>query len=295
MSQLLRATVMLGALFLSAGCASFDMIKQPPVLKQPISIAYSEEGPSGWTDLPVGAYRVPKTNVIISGHQSSAIGAAGLFGVVGILAADAVEAGVGASRVKDSETALHIDLTQQATLDTRTIVAADRFRQSFTLAASNGPTLVVTPFTVITFVDDKDVQPYVILKIRLWNGQSAGGSWTTRYISTVGKPAPLVGENSFTSNGGELLKTTLNSELERAISAMLNDVVNRPPRDDKNLVTIETGVPYQQQPLVLTGYKIAEDANSVVFAPQIADMSIVAGIFVLDKSVTVYRDAKAND
>jgi hypothetical protein len=32
-----------------------------------------------------------------------------------------------------------------------------------------------------------------------------------------------------------------------------------------------------------------------VFAPQIADMSIVAGIFVLDKSVTVYRDAKAND
>jgi len=292
MSLLLRATVMLGALFMSAGCASFDMIKQPPILKQPISIAYTEEGPSGWTDLPVGAYRVPKTNVIISGHQSSAILAAGLFGVVGILAADAVETGVGASRVKDSETALHIDLTQQAALDTQTIVAAGQFRQSFTLAASNGPTLVVTPFTVIAFVDDKDVQPYVILKVRLWNAQSAGGGWTTRYIASVGKPAPLAGDNSFTSNGGALLKTTLNNELERAIGAMLNDVANRPPRDDKNLITIETGVPYQQQPLDLTGYKIAEDANSIVFAPQIADMSIVAGIFVLDKSVTVYRDAK---
>jgi uncharacterized membrane protein len=96
------------------GCATYDMIKPPPAGSASISVVYSNEGPSSWTDLPIGTYHVPNRNVIVSGYQKGG-GIGGIFGVFGVLAEDAVETRVGEGSVNNVEAALHIDLTRMLT------------------------------------------------------------------------------------------------------------------------------------------------------------------------------------
>jgi hypothetical protein len=241
-------------------------------------------------------YRVPNTNVIISGHQGSSAGIGMAFGLIGVLAADAIGTAAGAKAVKNTEDALRVDLVPQATSDTRAVLSSGRFGQSFSLVtAADRPQMTVVPFTVITFVSDTEVQPYVILKTTLAGGKSAKSAWTTRYIATVGKPMALTGDNSFTADGGALLKAALNTGLERAIGAMLHDVANRPVRDDQKMVYVESGVPYTKMHVGMPGYLLAEDDRSVVFAPKVADALVFAGVYVADKSVTTPRPATADD
>jgi hypothetical protein len=296
MKMLPRAMHMLALSVTLAGCASYNMIKQPPAQPQPISLAIAGDGPSGWSDLPIGVYRVPKTNVIISGHQGNAAGVGMMFGLVGVLAADAIGTSEGAKAVKNAEDALHVDLVPQAAADTQAALSSGRFGQAFILVpATDKPMVTVIPFTVITFVNDTEVQPYVILKTVMAAGKDPKSAWTTRYIATVGKPMTLAGDNSLTADGGALLKTALNTGLERAVGAMLDDVANRPVRDDKKMIYVESGVPYTKLKVGMPGYLLAEDDKSVVFAPKVADALVFAGVYVADKSVTTPRPATADD
>ena len=95
------------------GCATYDLTKAPPAETQPIAITYSSEGPSGWTDLPLGAYRVPNSDVIVSGHEKGGIGM--LFGVVGVLAQEKrSERARPEADVKGGGAAMQINLLPQA-------------------------------------------------------------------------------------------------------------------------------------------------------------------------------------
>lgn len=93
-------------LFLS-GCASYDMTKSAPIKSETINIKYTNAELSGMTDLPVGTYRVPNSQVIISGHQK--VGSAGLlFGVVGLAVQGAVNSNKGKNATKSAEDMLKI-------------------------------------------------------------------------------------------------------------------------------------------------------------------------------------------
>ncbi len=92
---------------------------------------YSNEGPSGWSDLPIGTYQVPNSTVIISGHQEGGGIGRDIRPRIGLLAQGAVNSGIGKGAVNNVEAALHVDLTPQADALTKTILASGKFGQAF--------------------------------------------------------------------------------------------------------------------------------------------------------------------
>src|SRR5437016_883240 len=95
--QLTTWALLLAVLSLS-GCATFELSKPAPAQQQPISVKLSTEELSGWSDLPMGVYRIPDSQVIISGHQKAS-GAGILFGVLGLAVTSAVNTAAGARAV----------------------------------------------------------------------------------------------------------------------------------------------------------------------------------------------------
>jgi hypothetical protein len=272
-----------------AGCATYDRTKAPPAEAGPISVQYSSTGASGWSDLPMGAYQVPNSDVVISGHQKGG-GFGMLFGAAGVLAESAVEAHQGKSAVSGAQDALHIDLASQADRLTKDALASGRFGGAFTATAdANGAALQVDPYTVLTFVNDSDVQPYVVLKASL------KGGWSTRYISSVGAPLALAGDGSLTANGGERLKAVLDTELKHAVDAMLDDVARPRARDENKLLYVETGVPFVRWHMGVVGYELSDDGQTLVYAPKIADAVVFSGVYVVDKSSVTIRPATPKD
>ena len=143
---------------------------------------------------------------------------------------------------------------------TQTMLASGRFGGTFsTAAAVDGPVLEVDPYTVITFANDTDARPSVILKApHQTQSHAAKPAWTARYIAVSEKALPLIGENSLTANDGALLKTALHRDLERAVGAVLDDVANRHPRDGSKPVYVETAIPFVKQRMAMTGDTVAQ-------------------------------------
>src|SRR5213075_2189431 len=75
---------------------------QPPQTEaRPIAVVYSDKGPSGASDVAMGAYRVPDSSLIISGYQKG--GALGLlFGPIGLVAQSAVNSGAAKGSVSNT-------------------------------------------------------------------------------------------------------------------------------------------------------------------------------------------------
>jgi len=293
MTKLFHACLLLVVASIMSGCATYKLIEAAPTQSEPLTIVYSDEGASGWSDLPIGAYRVPDSQVIIFGHQKNSVGF--LFGVVGILAQNAVQSSQGASAVADVRTVLQVNLNHEAEEISTALIGSGQFGSAYrTGAGANGPVLTVNPYVVITFVNDVQVRPYVILKATL-RGPKNNSLWTARYIASVDKPLPLEGIESYTADGGARLKAALAKELELDIKFMLADVASPRVRDDTKLLYVESSVPFMRQRLGMLGYEISQDDGSVVFAPKIGDALVMAGVHVLDKSVTTYRPATKDD
>ena len=286
------------ALFLFAapiisGCATYDRIKPPPAESAPISVSTGTEGASGWNDLPIGVHRVPNTDVIIAGHAEGAgIGLA--FGLVGVLAADAIGNANSAQAVANVENALRIDLRPQVTATTQKLLESGRYASAF--GNGGGASLVVDPYTILTFEDDTNVRPTVFLKVTLKNGASANAVWETRYIAPAGKAFPITGAGSLTADGGQLLHQLVSEETDRAVGFMLDDVANRYPREDDNKnIYFETHLPFVRQKFGLVGDLLEDDGKVVAVAPKIADVNVFSGILIFDKFAMTYRPATQDD
>ena len=271
------------------------MTKPAPAQQQPISISFSNEELSGWSDLPPGVYRVPDSQTIISGHQKGGI-AGILFGPLGVLAQSAMNSSHGGSATKDVQETLKINLTSDAQAIARTLTASGRFKDKFTSNENAElPRLSVSTAVALTFVDDTNVRPYVVLKASLYAAHATESQWATRYMASNGAPRPLVGPNSWTANEGEELKKAIVGNLESAIDFMLKDVSSPYERDANHLVLIQGSFPYVRKRLQLVGYQLAEDERSLVFVPRLGDVLVFAGVNIMDKSVTIHRPAKEGD
>jgi hypothetical protein len=279
----------LTSLTLLSGCATFDRAKAPPPQSQPIAVSFTNEELSGWSDLPIGAYRIPDSQMIISGHQKG--GAAGLlFGVIGIAIQNAVETNNGKESIKDIENTLRVTLTEQAQGITKSLISSGQFDKKFTTQAeANTPTLSVFTSVIATYVNDTDVRPYIVLSASYKDAKTKEPIWSTRYFVSSGKALPLVGDVSWTANGGEALKRTLTANLEKGIKVMLADVSSPYPRNEAALHTVQGNFPYVRPRFQINGYNLQEDADTLVFVPRVGDVIVFAGVNVMDKSMTSLR------
>jgi hypothetical protein len=282
-------------LVLLTGCASFNMTKQPPLQSKPPALAFTPGGLSKWSDAPIGVYRVPESDVFISGHQKGA-GFGMFFGLIGVAVENAVGSAKGKEVVGTVESALRIELTPQAQEIATRLLGSERFAGSFAERSADGsPELSVVTSVVATFVNNVDVRPYVVLKASMREPGAREPLWTTRYIASAGEARRMVGEDSWTSDDGARFKASVAQNLERAIKAMLTDVSGRHARDDNDLMFVQGGFPFIKQKVQAVGYRIFEDDDSIAFIPKVGDVIVFAGVNVMDKTVTMHRPATKED
>lgn len=296
MTAMIRFAAALAASVVLAGCATFNMTKPAPTQPQPVAVEFTAGELSGWSDLPIGTYRVPDSQVIISGHQKG--GASGmLFGVVGVAIQHAANQSGGKKAIADAEQILRITLTEDARATTRTLLAnpayAGKFREK---DAAEGPVLSVATAVVLNFVNDTDVQPFVVLKASLRDPRKPKDKgWNTRYFASTTAPRPLAGDNSWLADDGVALRAAIHTDLARALEFMMRDIQAPHPRDDAALQLVQAQFPYVKPRLQTIGYKLAEDDQAVYFVPKLGDIITFAGVNILARSAIVTRPAEKGD
>jgi hypothetical protein len=280
---------------LATGCATFDRTKPAPNQPLPVSVAVTDEEMSGWSDLPPGVYRVPDSQVIVSGHQKGSV-AGILFGVVGVAFQSAVNSGVGKSATADAETALKIKIIEPARVLLDALLRKPEYQKVFTAKdIAKSPKISITASVAFVFVDDARAQPYVVLKAELRGMESSNPVWMTRYIGSSGEPRALLGDNSWTSDGGAALRSTVELNLDRVFEFMLADMASPYLRDESNMFVVESNFPYVKPRLEVLGYKLAEDDSSIAFLTKVGDVVVFSGVNLLDKRTVKIRTAKKDD
>lgn len=271
------------------------MAKAAPRELTPISVNYTSAGLSGWTDLPIGTYRVPDSEVIITGRQKGGVGAA-MFGLVGVAVFHAIDRSAEKSAVKASDAILHLTLTSEAGRDLAKLLSTSEFAAHFASASVPGDAaLTIDGGIVLTFVRANSALPSVILKAKLSDPRSPGSGWTTRYLCTIGGPRAMEGNDSWSADGGAALRSTVSRELEQALRAMLADVAAPAARAGARRVAMTAYYPFINGTYQLVGDLLGDDGKWVVFAPHIADVNVMSGVDIFDKADVSYRTATKAD
>ena len=242
-----------GAVVGAPAAAAPETGDAPAQAPSPTRIVYSDEGMSRMNDLPMGVHRIPDSNVIISGHQKGG-GIGMLFGVVGMAIQSSANASGGTARVRSVEDDLRFNATAKATELTGAIVADGKFGQRFTLQAADS-TLNVVPYIVITFQNETEVRPYIVLKTKLYTPADQSPK-AQKYFCCEGKALPLTGPGGLAENGGAGLKTLLAAELDTAIRVMLQDRSQPYPRDKQSRIVVNGYLPFVGKPFKMKGYDL---------------------------------------
>jgi hypothetical protein len=282
------------AVFAIVGCVSQGAPKTGIGQGQAIVIDYTRDDISSWSDMPMGTYRVPNGQVLVSGHQKgNAIAIA--IGLPGAMDA-ATDTSGGKAAVQGSEETLRISLTPQAQADLVKMLQTSAFSEKFTLVPnSNAPVLHVSSNIVLQFLENGNIIPFVLLKGKLIDAHGAASSWTMRYAASIGGPRPLDGDHGWLSEGGASLKMNVSSALERALLVMLTDISSPFPRDDSRKSAADGYFPFMNKRIQVVGYSIIEDTDWIAFSPKIIGTSLLAGVNIMDKSVTKIRVATKDD
>jgi hypothetical protein len=265
-----------------AGCASFRAVEPLPAeVKRPVGVAVSTEPPSKMTDMPIGVYQVADSTLYISGHQQGQ--AAGLlFGLLGLAVAHGVNQDEARQRVKEAEARLHTQLID----GTRKLVEEKLQRNPASGAVagerSGGGTLELTPFVVLTYVNDTEARPFVIVKARLLDA-SKQETWWTRYVVSGGEDRPIDGAGGWAADQGQPLREAVRRGLDTALDMMLMDTAGTLPRGKGRPAKLKGRYAFVQQELDLPGEVLEETPQRIVFAPRVGDVVVFAGVNVFDR------------
>jgi hypothetical protein len=293
---LLRLSVLLA--FASAPLQVFakkNATELPPLGAGPTQVEFSTAQVSKWTDLPMGTYRVPNSDVIISGHQKGGAAPMLLFGVIGLAVQGSVNKGNGKEAMASAEQALTLVIDEEAKAKLQARLADPAYAGKFTGEATD-PKLEVTGAVVLSFAKDQEgVLPYVTLRVKLMGKGGKDKLWTTRYIASQGPRRPLMGEGGWTADGGAPLRAHVSELLDIAIGTMLKDIAAPYPRDEASLVTVRGFFPHVNKPLQVVGYKLAEENGRMLFLPKLGTTIVFAGVNVLDTATVWHQPTVKGD
>jgi hypothetical protein len=292
-----RIALMSIAIYVPMALSACVNLDSPPPISQshPIVVNFTNQGLSATRDIPMGAYRIPNSQVVISGYQKGGIN----FGLInGIVAVSPTSSG-GLKEIaaaKASQQALAISLTSLAPPVLRTMLESGTFSEKYTLAQDpSAPVLSIGGAIVLMFENESRVRPFVALNAELTGPGGTRVLWTMRYAASTGAPRPLTGDGSWTVDGGAALQSTVTLEMQRALSAMFTDISSPFVRDRHSKTTVQGYFPFIKGRFQVIGYLLGEDANSIVFVPEVPTTSMLHGVQVMDKSITVFRAATPDD
>ncbi|MGS2718333.1 hypothetical protein ACVBE9_09190 [Eionea flava] len=293
-SSLVKTIIVSTVIIHIIGCSSSRTLPPPPQLDK-VKINYIEDELSGWTDLPIGVYRVPNSQSLISGHQSNASFGI-LFGVLGVAIQSSIESSKGKTKVEKSRELLTITLTKEAKEITQELTSLPQFSGVFTdIDSESDTTLDIQPALVFTYHADDEVKPYVLLQVSLKEESSQKLLWNSRYIASLGQGKPLVGDNSWESNSGELLRENISQNLKKAIEVMLSDISSPYIRDEEKKITVQGHHPYMRKKFQTFGYELFQDESYIGYLPLLGDAVVFSGVNIMDKEHTTIRPFESGD
>ena len=273
--------------------AGRNAVLLPPVMEGRTQVEFSTAQTSKWTDLPMGTYRVPDSDVIISGHQKGGAAPMLLFGVVGLAIQGSVNAGNGKEAMASSEQALTFSIDEEAKATLIKVMAEGDNATKFT-ADPTDRKFELTGAVVLSFANQAEALPYVTLRVKLLDAKGKK-LWTTRYIASEGARKPVIGDGSWTANEGEPLRTHVSKMLELAIRTMFKDIAHPYARDEASLVTVHGFFPHVNKPLQVVGYKLAEENGRMLFLPNLGTTIVFAGVNILDTATVSYKPTVKGD
>jgi hypothetical protein len=262
--------------------AGKNAVELPPLGDQPVQLMFSDEQLSKWTDLPMGTYRVPNSDVIISGHQKGGAAPFLLFGLIGMAVQNSINAGNAKEAQASAEQALTFTIDEESNAKLAAALAANPAYASRYTNGATDPRLEIQGSVVLSFARDQDVLPYVILRVKLMGKGGKDKLWTTRYIASRGARRPLTGDGSWTADGGAPLRAKVSELLDIAINTVLADIANPMPRDEGSLITVHGWLPHVNKPIEVIGYKLKEENGQLYFLPKLGTTIVFAGVNVLD-------------
>jgi hypothetical protein len=296
-SRKLTSFLAFAAGFLSlsiSGCVNLD--SPPPILKSHrVVVNFTNQGLSALSEIPMGAYRIPQSQVIISGHQQGGVNFGSINGIVTVT--PTVSGGnKEIAAAKSSQQALQISLTTLAPAVLHTLLEPGTFADGYTLEQDpSAPVLSIGGDIVLMFETESRVRPFVVLQATLTGPRGTREKWAMRYAASVGAPRALTGDEGWTVDGGAALQAAVSLELQRALAVMFTDISSPFVRDRNSKTTVQGYFPFIKGRFQVIGYLLGEDANSIVFVPDVPTTSMLHGVQVMDKSITVFRAATAND
>ncbi|SFP99842.1 hypothetical protein [Ralstonia sp. NFACC01] len=273
-----------------AGCASFRHTEPFPAEQKQVTVSLDKEPPSKW-DLPLGIYAVPNTRLYISGHQAG-LGVGMAFGLLGVIAADSINSARAQSRAGDTSAVTTYDMLTQADTLLQAKLKADE-NKALTVG-SGGTHLSVQPFGVLTYVNDTEVRPYVVLKTKLVD---TGGKplWETQYIAASADVKPLSGDTGWLAQQAQPLRDMLQSTLDRSMTVMLRDVAGKNLRNPAKAVLVTGDYAYLQRKVIVKGNVVLDEPDYFAFTPKLGDVMVFSGVNIFERKSVDIREAKETD
>jgi hypothetical protein len=288
----LRTFAVLLVCFVFSGCANHYQSLPAPQIEGRLRVTVDGEPLSTMSETPIGAYKVPESDVVVTGHQrGGAFGA--MFGLFGAAVAHAANSSSGAARVQNAEPFLRIKLAERTQAEIARAVADPPLATKFTTESGVGR-LEVSSTLLLSYQGDTQVRPFVVLKAKLRDTHQKA-LWDSRYFASTGEARPLEGVGGWASNDGEFLQASIDSALRQAVRAMLRDVAQPVVRDDEQTSIVEGHFPYHEQRLQVLGYVLTEEDNYITFAPKLSGGMVISGIHVLRRDTATHRPARSDD
>jgi hypothetical protein len=281
---------------LQTGCATYENSKPMPLQGEKISFEVSGEDISSWNDVIVGAYVVPDSHVVISGHQTGG-GVGAIFGLVGVLIENAAGKAGGKRSVATLEEKLGFKLNKIVEDKLENSIKEGSFSTLFSVNdVLPQHVLTIKPMLVLTHTyDNKKIRPFTILQTTLRSKDSEEKVWSSRYISSLGDNRLLSGEDGWLEHDKLALNKFLDKNLNASIQLMLKDLKSPYDRKNNDKIVVEGNVPFLKDVYQLLGQKLTESDDALVYIAKQPDVSTISGVIIADKKHVAYRLATKKD
>jgi hypothetical protein len=284
-------SLLLPLLFLSAilsGCATYRHIEDYPKAMKTAEVAVISKPMSNISGMPVGTFYDEERQIIISGHQEG-LGAAMMFGPLGVLVADSANR---SSAEKKFGMAVHGSTADVGAILREELAAAlDGQRAPRWQQATGKGTLQLSPYAQFTVQKSGKARLYAILRAEA-PGASGEPSWSVRYFAR----AP--GEYTIEGADGWMAQDRFPAGIRTALSLALQACISDTHGNLTAAKTIEVKgqLPYLNFDYVAWRFVAVQETNDHVIARLLAgDQFAASGTHVLDRSDFKISPAKFDD
>ncbi len=274
---------------LVVGCATYKNVAPFPAQSGVTTITVPEKSEFGMNDRPVGGYYDEKSRIMVTGHQKGMLTGM-LFGVVGVLATDAINKSSAKSKYGDNAATVQFDQVAEARAEIDRQLATGQYA-AFAVAGSNDRRIEIHPRAQFAIAKDGSTRLYALWNVRLLD-KADQVLWQGRYFASAHEVMPLNNTDGWFS--GTHYADGLHEAMSRAAWALLGDVGG--VFKEGRTVKVKGRMAWLNEPLFeLPGIVLTETDDHIVVRLLAGDALLCSGTHVFRKGEVTIVDAKVKD